>query len=56
MLTFPVCSASVEGLVEAHLGVLVAELWETNTLLCPPSGADLVTSLRVHFLAMQPSF
>jgi hypothetical protein len=56
MLFFPVCSASVERLVVAHEGVLVAELWETRTILGPPSRADLVASLRVPFLAMQLSF
>ncbi len=56
MLFFPVCSASVESLVVAHLGVLVAELWETRTFLGPPFRADLVASLRAPFLAIQLSF
>ncbi len=33
MLAFPVCPAPVEKLAVAHLGFLVAELWESSALL-----------------------
>ena len=41
-LAFPPCPLAVERLVVAHLGVLVAEIWETG----PSCGPPLVLSWR----------
>jgi hypothetical protein len=56
MLAFPAVPVAVERLVVAHLGVFVAEWWESRGLLRPPSRRDLVAAFRDHFLALRPLF
>ncbi len=56
MLAFPVFLTLVERLVMDHLGVFVAEMWESRALLCLPIRADLVASFKVHFLTLRSSF
>ncbi len=56
LLAFLVCLATVERLVVAHLGVLVAEIWYAWSFLHPPSRADLAVSFKAHFPALRPLF
>jgi hypothetical protein len=56
MLAFPVAPVAVERLVVAHLGVFVAERWESHGLLRPPSRGDLLAAFRAHFPALRPLF
>jgi hypothetical protein len=55
-LAFPPCPLAVERLVVAHLGVLVAEIWETRSFLRPPSRAELAAAFRGHFPALRCLF
>ncbi len=55
-LAFPPCPLAVERLVVAHLGVLVAEIWETRYFLWPPSRAELAAAFRGHFPALRCLF
>ncbi len=55
-LAFPPCPPAVERLVVAHLGVLVAEVWEARSFLRPPSCAELVAAFRGHFPALRCLF
>jgi hypothetical protein len=55
-LAFPPCPLTVERLVVAHLGVLVAEIWETRSFLRPPSRAELAAAFRGHFPALRCLF
>jgi hypothetical protein len=55
MLAFPAVPVVVVSVV-AHLGVFVAELWESRGLLCLPTRDDLVAVFRAHFPAMRPLF
>jgi hypothetical protein len=55
-LAFPSCSSVVERLVVAHLGVLVAEVWEARSFLRPPSCAELAAAFRGHFPALRSLF
>ncbi len=56
MLAFPVAPVALERLVVAHLGVFVAEWWESRGLLRPPSRGDLLAAFRAHFPALRPLF
>jgi hypothetical protein len=56
LLAFPVAPVAVERLVVAHLGVFVAEWWESRGLLRPPSRGDLLAAFRAHFPALRPLF
>jgi hypothetical protein len=56
MLAFPAVPVAVERLVVAHLGVFVAEWWESRGLLLPPSSGDLLAAVRAHFPALRPLF
>ncbi len=55
-LAFPPCPPAVERLVVAHLGVLVAEVWEARSFLRPPSRAELAAAFRGHFPALRCLF
>ncbi len=55
-LAFPLCPPAVERLVVAHLGVLVAEVWETRSSLRPPSLAELAAAFGGHFPALRGLF
>jgi hypothetical protein len=55
-LAFPPCPLGTERLVVAHLGVLVAEIWETRSFLRPPSRAELAAAVRGHFPALRCLF
>jgi hypothetical protein len=48
-LAFPPCPLGTERLVVAHIGLLVAEIWESRSFLRPPSRAELAAAFRVHF-------
>jgi hypothetical protein len=56
MLAFPAVPAAVERLMVAHLGVFVAEWWESRSLLRLPSRRDLAAAFRAHFPALRPLF
>jgi hypothetical protein len=56
MLAFFAALVAVERLVVAHLGVFVAEWWESHGLLRPPSRGDLLAAFRVLFPALRPLF
>jgi hypothetical protein len=56
MLAFLAVPVVEESAVVAHLGVFVAELWESRGLLCLPTRDDLVAAFSAHFPAMRPLF
>jgi hypothetical protein len=55
-LAFPPCPLGTERLVVAHLGLLVAEIWETRSFLRPPYRAELAAAFRGHFPALRCLF
>jgi hypothetical protein len=55
-LAFPPCPLGTERLVVAHLGLLVAEIWETRSFLRPPSRAELAAAFRGHFPTLRCLF